>query len=77
MYVTKQKPPRDSVNSLSSYQRLNGAVTPETILRCIKTVLATSGIDTSVLSAHSTRAASTSSPIDQGCQIDVVLAQVG
>lgn len=48
MYVEKTKHSRDSVSSLSSYQRPNGAITAETIPRCIKTVLATSGIDTSV-----------------------------
>lgn len=77
MYVEKTKHSRDSVSSLSSYQRPNGAITAETIPRCIKTVLATSGIDTSVFSAHSTRTALTSSAIDQGCPIDVVLTQVG
>lgn len=76
MYVDKTKHLRESDNLLISYQRPHGAVTPETISRWIKTVLAASGIDTSVYSAHSTRAASTSSALAQGCPIDVILNQV-
>lgn len=72
MYVDKTKHLRESDNLLISYQRPHGAVTPETISRWIKTVLAASGIDTSVYSAHSTRAASTSS----GVSIDLILKQV-
>lgn len=40
-------------------------------------MLAASGIDSSVYSAHSTRAVSTSSALAQGCPIDVILKQVG
>lgn len=66
LYVDKTKHSRDSVNSLSIYQRPDGGVTPETSPR-IKPMLATREIDTSIFSAHSTRAASTLSAIDQGC----------
>ncbi|XP_061170177.1 uncharacterized protein LOC133179433 [Saccostrea echinata] len=77
MYVDKTKHLRDTDNLLVSYQKPHGAVTPETISRWIKSVLAASGIDTTVYSAHSTRAASTSSAVAQGCPIDVILKQVG
>lgn len=69
MYVDKTKHLRESDNLLISYQRPHGAETPETISSWIKTVLAASGIDTSVYSAHSTRAASTSSALAQGCPL--------
>lgn len=69
-YVSGQtKHLRDSDNLLSSYQIPYGAVTPGTISRWIKTVLATSCIDTAVYSMNSTRAASPSPAIAQGCLI--------
>lgn len=72
-YVSGQtKHLRDSDNLLSSYQIPYGAVTPGTISRWIKTVLATSCIDTAVYSMNSTRAASPSPAIAQGCLIDMI-----
>lgn len=40
-------------------------------------MLRASGIETYVYSAHSTRAASASSAIAQGCPIDVILKHMG
>lgn len=70
MYPDKQN--IDSNNLLSSYQIPYGAVTAGTISRWIKTVLATSCIDTAVYFVNSTRAASTSPAIAQGCLIDMI-----
>lgn len=72
-YVSGQtKHLRDSNNLLSSDQIPYGAVTPGTISRWIKTVFATSCIDTAVYFVNSTRAASTSPAIAQGCLIDMI-----
>ena len=59
---------------LLSYQKPHRPVSTDTIARCIKVVLTEAGINTSVFSAHSTRAASTSAAYNKGIRIDKILA---
>lgn len=56
-----------------SYRKPHLAVTPSTIARWIKTILASAGIDITSFSAHSTRGASSSYAIEKGTPIDDVL----
>jgi hypothetical protein len=77
MYIEKTKCLRQSEKLLISYQKPYRAITTETISRWIKSVLTTCGVDITVYSAHSTRAASTSTALGQGCPVDVILKQVG
>lgn len=48
----------------------------DTIVQWIRTILQQSGVDTSMYSAHSTRAASSSVAATMGCPIDDILFQV-
>ena len=62
---------------LLSYQKPHRPVSTDTIARWIKLVLTEAGIDTTVFSAHSTRAASTSAAHSKGISIDKILATAG
>jgi MarR-like DNA-binding transcriptional regulator SgrR of sgrS sRNA len=62
---------------LISYQKPYGPVTTDTIARWIKQVLAEAGIDTSIFTAHSTRAASTSAAKTKQIPIDTILTAAG
>jgi len=52
-------------------------VTKSTIARWIKSIMSKSGIETSVFSPHSCRAASTSSAVTKGLQIETILKAAG
>ena len=59
------------------YVKPHRAVSTDTISRWTKSVLEISGIDPHKLSAHSTRAAATSSARQKGVTLDIILAHVG
>ena len=61
---------------LISYVKPYGAISTNTVSRWIKTVLTSSGIDTTIFKAHSTRAA-TVSKVSSILPIDVILKHVG
>ena len=62
-----------SNNIFVSFKSPFSSVTPSTIARWIKTVLALAGIDTRIYGAHSTRGASTSNAVAMGIPVDVIL----
>ena len=62
---------------LLSNQKPHRPVLSDTIARWIKVVLTEASINTSVFSAHSTRAASTSAAYNKGTSIDKILAAAG
>lgn len=62
---------------LLAHEKPHKPVSTDTISRWIKTVLQQANIDTSILKAHSTRAAATSAAHFNQISIDVVMASVG
>ena len=60
-----------------SYVKPHRAVSRDTIFRWTKSVLVSSGIDSHMFSAHSTRAAAASRAMQKDVPLDVILAQVG
>jgi integrase len=64
-------------NLFISFVKPHGKVSSSTISRWIKIVMALAGIDTSVFSAHSTRAASVSKVHSRNLPIDIILNTAG
>ena len=62
---------------LLSYQKPHRPVSTDTIARWIKVLLTEAGINITVFSAHSTRAASASAAHSKGISIDKILATAG
>ena len=67
---------RSSDQLIISYKKPHASVSCDTIARWIRNVLQQSGVDTSVYSAHSTRAASTYAVAAMGCPIADILSPV-
>ncbi|XP_046350514.2 uncharacterized protein LOC124131340 [Haliotis rufescens] len=69
----------DSVHDqlLLSHLRPHKPVTRETVSRWLKNTLAMAGIDITVFSGHSTRAAATSAASSQGTPIQTIMAAAG
>ena len=77
-YLKKTKDLRGTDNKLLiSHVKPHGPIAKQTFARWIKEVLANSGIDTSIYSAHSTRAASTSAAASTGIPIETILKAAG
>ncbi|KAJ8664619.1 hypothetical protein QAD02_006281 [Eretmocerus hayati] len=77
-YLDKTKNSRDNVKNLFiSFKRPFKPVSTQTLSRWVKNSLKTSGIDTSIFSAHSTRHASTSAAKRQGIDIDTLRKTAG
>ena len=79
VYLQKTASLRNECSQLLiSHQKPFEAVSKDTISRWIKTMLADSGVNTDIFSAHSTRAASTSKAhSSQFIPIDTILAAAG
>ena len=77
LYLDRTECLRSSDSLLISYQKPHSSVSSETISRWLKQMLSDSGVDITVYSAHSTRAASSSAAVAQGCPIDLLMKQVG
>ncbi len=77
-YLYRTAPLRGGTSTrlLISYVKPHGAVTTNTLSRWIKQVLTSSGIDTSIFKAHSTRSASVSK-VSNFLPVDVILKHVG
>ncbi|KAJ8680274.1 hypothetical protein QAD02_016061 [Eretmocerus hayati] len=77
-YLDKTKNSRDNVKNLFiSFKRPFKPVSTQTLSRWVKNSLKTSGIDTSIFSAHFTRHASTSAAKRQGIDIDTLRKTAG
>lgn len=77
-YLRRTKDLRGSANDIFiSYIKPHKSVSTETISRWVKTVLCEAGIDVNYFTAHSTRAASTSSAIRAGVVVDEILQAAG
>ena len=68
---------REGTKLLISWQKLHKPVSEDTITRWIKLVLERSGIESSVHTAHSTRAFSTSCATNIGVSISTIISAVG
>lgn len=78
VYLEKTKLIRKQVNNLFiSFKKPFKPVGSQTISRWIKTMLAESGIDTTIFTAHSTRHASTSAAHRFGVSIDTIRSTAG
>ena len=69
--------PPDSDNLLISYVKPFKAVSRDTISRWVKTILGLSGVDTSIFSAHSTRAASTTDAKGMHVPLSTIMRTAG
>lgn len=75
--LTKNLRPVGSNNLLLTWKRPHRTASAQSISRWIKQVLADSGVDVSVFSAHSTRHASTSAASSAGISLDVIRKTAG
>lgn len=72
-YIHKTETLRTDQQSLFiSFKKPHKAVTSQTLSRWIKLTLASSGIDVSIFSGHSTRHASTSKALTAGVSLDLI-----
>lgn len=79
-HIERTKNLREAVNTkklLISFRKPFKAISKDTLSRWIKTVLRLAGIDTSIFTAHSTRAASTSATSKAGLPIADILGAAG
>ena len=76
-YIGRTKPLRDCSKLLISYIRPHKAVSKDTVARWLKVTLGFSGIDTEKFTAHSYRAASTSSNKAAGLNLTEILKTAG
>lgn len=77
-YINKTQSLRNNNNNLFiSYRKPYSKVTSQTLSNWIKGTLQSSGVDTSVFSAHSTRHSSTSSASRLGVNLDVIRKTAG
>ena len=76
-YIERTKPLRDCSKLLISYIRPHKAVSKDTVARWLKVTLGLSGIDTEKFTAHSYRAASTSSNTAAGLSLTEILKTAG
>ena len=77
-YVSRTSSIRDSETKLFvSTQKPHKAVSKDTIGRWIKTVMDKAGIDTSIFTPHSTRAAATSAAVKAKVSVDTILKTAG
>ena len=78
LYIEKTKNIRDNIDKLLiSYQKPHGAISSSTISKWIKSTLSKAGIDTTIFKAHSTRSASSSSVMDKGVPVNIILNACG
>ena len=68
---------KDSTSLLLSFVKPHKPVTKDTIARWLKTMLEMSGIDTSIFTPHSIRAAATSTAKDRGVQMNTIIQTAG
>jgi integrase len=68
---------KDETKLFISYVLPHKAVSRDTISRWTKTTLELCGIDTSVFTAHSTRAASVSNASKKNVPVDLIMAKAG
>ncbi|KXJ09019.1 Transposon Tf2-6 polyprotein [Exaiptasia diaphana] len=77
-YIRRTKPMRGNHEQLFlSFVKPHKPVSRDTISRWTKTVLQKSGIDTTMFTSHSTRAASASKAKQKDVPLDVILSHVG
>lgn len=74
VFIEKTENLRTSSRLFISYRKPHDAITRETLSRWIKAVLTASGVDTSVFTAHSTRAASTSAAYGKNVPVPQILS---
>lgn len=77
LHVTKEERPANIPNLLITVKRPFKSATSQSISRWIKQVLAESGVDVAVFSAHSTRHAATSAAAAAGLSIDTIRKAAG
>ena len=79
MYLERTKPlrPTSTTKLFISFVKPHKEVSKSTISRWIKTVMALSGIDTAVFTAHSTRSASVSKAQSKDLPLDIILQTAG
>ncbi|CAK1579485.1 unnamed protein product [Parnassius mnemosyne] len=75
--ITNKIRPAGCRNLLLTYRRPHKAATAQSISRWIKNVLAESGVDVTVFSAHSTRHAVTSAARSAGVSLDTIRKTAG
>lgn len=75
--ATRLLRPQGQTQLLISYTNPYKAVSKDTLSRCLKSVLNSSGINTKVFTAYSTRAASTSAAKAKDTPVDTILAAGG
>ena len=76
-YIEKTTVHRKNTQLLISFQKPHNSVGKDTIARWIKSTLESAGIDTTVYTAHSTRAASTSAVNKTALSINTILNAAG
>ncbi|XP_067665161.1 uncharacterized protein [Haliotis asinina] len=76
-YVSRTEHIREGKQLLVSFNAPHRAVTRETISRWLRLTLAAAGIDTTIYSGHSTRAASTSAAHMQGAPMQCIMGAAG
>ncbi|XP_018377926.1 PREDICTED: uncharacterized protein LOC108770722 [Trachymyrmex cornetzi] len=78
VYLQKTQDLRKDINSIFiSFKRPFKKVSSQTLSRWLKDILHSSGIDTDIFSAHSTRHASTSAARRKGVNIDIIRKSAG
>ncbi|XP_049886293.1 uncharacterized protein LOC126380737 [Pectinophora gossypiella] len=78
VYLNKTRQLRQNTNSLFiSFRKPHRSVCSQTLSRWVKNVLTSSGIDTNVFSAHSTRHAATSKALKLGVSLDSIRKTAG
>lgn len=76
-YINKTQTLRKDDSLFISFKKPHARVTSQTLSRWIKDILCSSGIDTSIYSAHSTRHAATSTANKHGVNIDLIRRTAG
>lgn len=77
VYINKTQPLRKNDYLFVSHKKPHSKVSSQTLSHWIKDTLYSSGIDTSIFSAHSTRHAATSSASRLGVNIDLIRKTAG
>jgi len=76
-YLLRTKSLRKSNLLLVSWQKPHDGVSPSTVGRWLKSVLALANVDTSVFTGHSTRSASTSAALMAKVSVTQIMKQAG